>query len=308
MTLHPQAVAAMTEWSHQPSVADPGFGQADIDAVRSEGRAAAAAEHRAPVERVEDVDADGVPCRLYVPLGAPGTAQRAVVFLHGGGFVFGDLDTHDAQARRVANRTGSAVLAVGYRRPPEHRFPAAPDDVDTALGWLVAHAPVLGLDAGRLVALGDSAGGNLALVAALRNPGVLAACVLVYPFVDATMSCPSYAALDGGLTRDEAEWYWQQYARGPGDLADADLTPFASDWLDCLPATLVQVAEHDVLADEDVELGRRIAAAGVRARVTTYPGMVHGFWRHPRLFDAADEALAEVASFLEAYVGPGLED
>lgn len=296
MTLHPQAVAALELWSVGPSVGDPGFGRADIDAARTEQRELAALEPREDVDRVEDVDADGVPCRLYVPLGA----RRVLVYLHGGGFVLGDLDTHDAQARRLANRTGSAVLAVDYRRPPEHRFPAAPDDVDTALRWLTAHADALGFDAGRPVAVGDSAGGNLALVAALRNPGVLAACVLVYPFVDAAMTGASYAATDGGLTRDEATWYWQQY--GPDDLDDPDLAPYLSDRLGTLPASMVLVADHDVLADEDVELARRMDEAGATVEVATYPGLIHGFWRHPELFDAAEESLADIAGFLDRHV------
>src|SRR5690606_18837715 len=108
---------------------------AGIDALRRAAREAAATEEREPVRSVEDLDADGVRCRLYRPAGVepPGV----LVYLHGGGFVFGDLETHDGQARRLANRTGLAVLAVDYRRPPEHRFPAAVLDVDAALAWLL---------------------------------------------------------------------------------------------------------------------------------------------------------------------------
>ena len=296
MTLHPQAVAALELWSVGPSVSDPGFGQADIDAARHEQRDLAALEPREDVDRVEDVDADGVACRLYRPAGA----RRVLLFLHGGGFVFGDLDTHDGQVRRLANRTGSAVLAVDYRRPPEHRFPAAPDDVDTALRWLVAHADRWDLDPARVVAVGDSAGGNLALVAALRNPAVLGACVLVYPFVDAAMTGASYAAMDGGLTRDEAAWYWQQY--GPADLDDPDLAPYVSERLGTVPPSLVLVADHDVLADEDVELARRMTEAGATVEVLTYSGLIHGFWRHPEMFDAAEESLVEIAGFLDRHV------
>jgi acetyl esterase len=298
VTLHPQAVAALKLWGEGPSVTDPGFGPDGIAAMRRDALAEAALEEKEPVDRVEDVDADGVRCRLYVPAGA----QRTVLFLHGGGFVFGDVDTHDGQARRIANRTGSAVLAVDYRRPPEHRFPAAPDDVDTALRWLVAHAARLGLDPARVVALGDSAGGNLALVAALRNPVVLAATVLVYPFVDATASLPSYARTDGGLSRAEGEWFFRQYARDGRDLLDADLTPIRSEAFGTLPPTYVQVAEHDVLADEDVELARRIADAGGTVETTVYDGMIHGFWRHPEMFDAAEVALADAARFLDRHV------
>ena len=298
MTLHPQSVAALELWAQGPSVTDPGFGADGIAAMRRDALAAAAAEEKEPVDRIVDVDADGVRCRLYVPAGA----RRSVLFLHGGGFVFGDVDTHDGQARRIANRTGSAVLAVDYRRPPEHRFPAAPDDVDTALRWLLKEVPGLGLDPSRVVALGDSAGGNLALVAALRNPGVLAAAVLVYPFVDATASMPSYARTDGGLTRAEGEWFLRQYIRDERDLVDPDLTPVLATSFAGLPPTYVQVAEHDVLADEDLELARRVADAGVTVETTVYDGMVHGFWRNPQLFDAAEVALADAAAFLDRHV------
>lgn len=298
MTLHPQSVAALELWAVGPQITDPGFGPEQIAAKRAEAREAAAAETKEPVDRIEDVDADGVPCRLYLPSGA----QRMLMFLHGGGFVFGDLDTHDGQSRRLANRTSSAVLTVDYRRPPEHPFPAAPDDVDTALRWLQAHAAELGVDPGKLVACGDSAGGNLALVVALRNPGALAACLLVYPFVDPDLGSASYAATDGGLTRDEAAWYWRQYARGPEDLHDPDFAPYLSDRLGTLPPTLVQIAEHDTLADEDLELVRRISAADGRVEHETYAGMIHGFWRHPDLFDASEEALSRIAGFLERTV------
>ncbi|HEX5769344.1 MAG TPA: alpha/beta hydrolase [Nocardioidaceae bacterium] len=292
MVLHPQAVAALDQWAQGPRPTDPGF---DVDEQRRLARQQAATEPREEVGHVEDVDAAGVPCRLYLPARASG---GAILFLHGGGFVFGDLDTHDAQARRMANLTGLAVLAVDYRRPPEHRFPAAPADVDAALAWLVGAAPALGLDVSRLVALGDSAGGNLALVAALRNPNVFAATVLVYPFIDPRQRYDSYRREAGGLGADEAAWYWQQYARSADDYADPDLAPIDSEALHTLPPTLVVAAEHDPLVDEDVDLARRLEAAGVPTTLSTYPGMIHGFWRRPEQFDAAEESLAEIADFL----------
>jgi acetyl esterase len=322
MTLHPQAVAALREWSAGPQVTDPGFGAADIDAKRQDARADAAREAREPVERVEDVDADGVPCRLYVPTATRDTTGPArtqvtgpvispvispgvLVFLHGGGFVFGDLDTHDAQSRRLANRTGLAVLTVDYRRPPEHRFPAAPDDVDTALAWLAREGDDHGLDTSRVAAIGDSAGGNLALVATLRRPGRFVATVLVYPFLDPATDQPSYDSPDGGLTRGEAQWYWQHYAGSPTDLDHQDLAPLLSPparFARVQEPVLVQAAEHDVLVDEDLLLARRLSDAGVDVRLTTYAGMIHGFWRHPEAFDAAEESLAEAAAFLREHV------
>ena len=307
--LHPQARAALAEWAQQPSIA--GAGSEEIAARRRQHRAAAEGEPREDVAHAQDVDADGVPSRLYLPEAsswAPdSTSQRptsrgCIVFLHGGGFVFGDLDTHDAQSRRLANRTGMAVLAVAYRRPPEHRFPAAPDDVDTALAWLMANGSGLGIDVTRVVALGDSAGGNLAVVAALRNPNAFAAAVLVYPFLDPRRGFASYAEDSAGLTAEEAAWYWQQYAGAPEDLDDPDLAPLRSDRFDTLPPTLVVAAEHDVLVDEDEELARRIGEAGGDVELSTYSGMVHGFWRRPELFDAAEASLAEIAAFLDRAV------
>jgi acetyl esterase len=298
VVLHPQAEAALAQWAQGPRVTDPGY---DIDEQRRLARQEAAAEPREEVGHVVDVDADGVPCRLYLPADPtspnPG-AGGAIVFLHGGGFVFGDLDTHDAQSRRMANRTGLALFAVDYRRPPEHRFPAAPDDVDTAVAWLVVNGPTMGIDISRLVALGDSAGGNLAMVAALRNPNLFAATVLVYPFLDPRQRFESYHREAGGLGAEEAAWYWQQYATAPEDLDHPDLAPLESEALGTLPPTLVVAAEHDPLVDENLELARRLQAAGVDVVLTTYPGMIHGFWRNPAQFDAAKESLAEIAAFL----------
>lgn len=294
MVLHPQAEAAMRQWAEGPRVTDPEF---DLVEQRRLEREEAAREPREDVGHVEEVDAAGVPCRLYLPA-SPEPGGGAIVFLHGGGFVFGDLDTHDAQSRRLANRTGLAVLTVGYRRPPEHPFPAAVEDADAALHWLVGAAPATGIDVSRLVALGDSAGGNLALVAALRNPNLFAATVLVYPFLDPELRFDSYRREAGGLGADEAAWYWQQYAASPDDLSHPDLAPLGSEALHTLPPSLVVAAEHDPLVDEDRELVRRMETAGVPTRLSTYPGMVHGFWRHPEQFDAAEESLAEIADFL----------
>ena len=305
MTLHPQAVRALELWAQGPQVTDPGFGPAGIDALRRAAREAAATEEREPVRSVEDLDADGVRCRLYRPAGVGPPSDEppsALVYLHGGGFVFGDLDTHDGQARRLANRTGRAVLAVDYRRPPEHPFPAAVEDADAALAWLLRNGRGLGLDVTRPVVVGDSAGANLALGLVLRHPDRVAATVLVYPFLDPDLAAPSYDREDGGgLSRAEARWYWQQYVGSPDDLAHPDLAPLRSDRTRLgriAGPVLVQAAEHDPLVDENRLLVDRLRDSGVDVRLSTYPGMVHGFWRHPQLFDAAEQALAEIAGFL----------
>jgi acetyl esterase len=256
------------------------------------------------VVSVEELTANGVPCRLYRPSDAP--VHGVLVYLHGGGFVFGDLDTHDAQSRRLANRTGLAVLAVHYRRPPEHAFPAATDDAEVVLRWARGDGERHGLDGTRVALVGDSAGANLALGATVRSPDEVAATVLVYPFLDPDLGAPSYDREDGGgLSQVEAQWYWQQYAATPDDLADPRLAPLrhsARSLARIQEPVLVQAAEHDPLVDENAELVRRLRDARVDVTLTTYPGMVHGFWRFPHLFDAAEEALEEIAAFLRRTV------
>ena len=269
----------------------------DVDAARAEARAEAAREPREDVAEVRDVDADGVPCRLYRPADA---APGVVVHLHGGGFVFHDVDVHDASARRLANRSGIAVLSVDYRRPPEYPFPAAPDDVSTVVEWLAQEGGALGLD-GPAYAHGDSAGGNLALVAALRHPGVFAAVALVYPFLDPGAGFDSYRTAVDGFDPREAAWYWEQYAATDADLTDPDLAPLLSDRLGTLPATLVVTAEHDPLRDEGEHLAALLAEAGVEVVATRYLGQLHGFWRHPDAFPAAEPLMRQVAAFLRQH-------
>ncbi|MCZ4497520.1 MAG: nlhH 7 [Marmoricola sp.] len=293
MALHPQARRAVAAAATDLPVTDPAF---DIAASRAAALAAVGDEPREDVASVVDVDADGVRARLYVPAGAEGV----IVHLHGGGFVFHDIDVHDAVARRLANRAGAAVLSVDYRRPPEHRFPAAPQDVDTAVAWLAREGAAYGLTGPRFVH-GDSAGGNLALVAALRNPGTFRAVVLTYPFLDPEAGFDSYRTASDGFPAEEAAWYWDQYAATPADLVDPDLAPLLSDRLGDLPPTLVITSEHDPLRDEGEELVRRLAELGVAVVGTRYLGQVHGFWRHTDAFDAAEPLTRQIAAFVQQH-------
>lgn len=290
--LFPEARRAVELAAAETPVWTEGY---DVPAARAQARAAAAAEPREAVAEVVDVDADGVPTRLYRPHDAePGL----VLHLHGGGFVFHDVDVHDPAARRLANRTRRAVLSVDYRRPPEHRFPAAPDDVSTVVAWLDREGPALGLD-GPTVVHGDSAGGNLALVAALRHPARFAGVVLVYPFLDPEAGFASYRTATDGFDPREAAWYWQQYAATPADLTHPDLAPLRSDRLATLPPTLLVTAEHDPLRDEGEHLAALLADAGVAVTATRYLGQVHGFWRHASVFPAAEQLLRQSASFVD---------
>jgi acetyl esterase len=294
VALHPQARAAVAAYDVDTKVTDPGF---DIEASRSAARELEAAAPREPVDEVVDLDAGGVRCRLHRPAGADGL----VVHLHGGGFVFHDIDVHDAAARRLANRAGMAVLSVDYRRAPEHRFPAARDDVDLVVDWLAREGTALGLDLPTYVH-GDSAGGNLALVAALRHPGRFSAVALLYPFLDPSAGFDSYRTAADGFDAAEAAWYWQQYA-DPAHLTDPDVSPLLSDRLGSLPPTLVATAEHDPLRDEGEELVRRLAEEGVTVVGARYLGQVHGFWRQAGLFDAAEPLTRQVAAFFRQHHG-----
>ena len=288
--MYPEVRAAV-EADDSPVLSAPGF---DIAAHREEVRRLNLREEREEVALVEDVDADGVRCRLYTPADAlPGL----VVHAHGGGFVLNDIDVHDGVCRRLANRARRRVLSVDYRRPPEAKFPAAPDDLDTVVGWLRRE----GLP-GPYAAHGDSAGANLALVAALRNPGFFRVVALVYPFLDPRSSFPSWElGPESGFDPAEATWYWEQYARTEADYDDPDLAPLRSDRLHTLPPTFVATAEADPLRDEGEELARRIAEVGVETVGIRCLGQTHGFWRHAG-FTASEPLLRQVAGWLDLHL------
>ena len=294
MALFPEARAAVEAALGEVPMWTDGY---DVAAAREANRAFALQEQPEDVAEVVDLDADGVGVRVFTPVGAdPGL----LVHLHGGGFVFHDLDVHDRPCRRLANRLGMAVLSVDYRLAPEHRFPSAPDDVDTVLAWLDHAGAELGRG-GPTYVHGDSAGGNLALVAALRHPGRFRAVVLHYPFLDPTAGFDSYA-LGAAAAFDprEAEWYWAQYAGSEADLTDPDLAPLLSDRLGTLPPMLVTTAEHDPLRDEGEHLAALIAEAGGDVTCTRYLGQIHGYWRHAA-FPASEQLIRQSCAFLRAH-------
>ncbi|WP_374456420.1 alpha/beta hydrolase [Nocardioides sp.] len=288
--MYPEVRAAVAA-DDGPALGAPGF---DLAAHREEVRLFNLRQPREHVASVEDVDADGVPCRLYTPADP---LEGLAVHAHGGGFVLNDVDVHDAVVRRFANRLRRPVLSVDYRRPPEAKFPAAPDDLDTVVGWLRREGPP-----GPYAAHGDSAGANLALVAALRNPGFFRVVALIYPFLDPRASFPSWSEGPGsGFDPSEASWYWEQYARSEADYDDPDLAPLLSDRLHTLPPTFVATAEHDPLRDEGEELARLLAEAGVVTVGIRCLGQVHGFWRHAQ-FTASEPLVRQVAGYLDQHL------
>lgn len=257
-----------------------------------------------PLHEVRDLDAGGVPCRLYRPSAEHGVPL--VIYLHGGGWVVGDLDTHDHVCRTIASKAGMAVLSVDYRLAPEHKFPAALDDAQAATIWAFENADVLGVDPARLAIAGDSAGGNLAAVVAQRGVVPLKYQVLIYPAVDMSMTLPSIEANAVGptLTKKMMQWFIDHYLRNEDDKRDVAASPIlASDEvLSTVPPALVITSEFDPLCDDGEEYGKRLAKNGVNASVVRFNGTLHGFFSMLSGVDDAVGAHDLVVSYLRRYV------
>jgi len=245
--------------------------------------------------------------RVYTPAG-PGP-HPGLVFYHGGGWVIGDLDTHDGLCRALANHAGCAVASVDYRLAPEHRYPAAAEDAYAALRWATDGAARLGIDPRRVAVGGDSAGGNLAAVACLmaRDRGAPAPLfqALIYPVTDADFDTVSYVENATGyvLTREAMRWFFGHYLPDPRQGREPYVSPLRAPSLAGLPPALVITAEYDPLRDEGEAYAARLRDAAVPVTVTRYPGMFHGFIRMTRFLDAARAALDEVAGSLRKALG-----
>jgi acetyl esterase len=263
---------------------------------------------------VRDLAAEGpagaIPLRLYRPHGAPAEGAPLLLYFHGGGWVIGDLDTHDGLCRDIAARAACLVLAVDYRLAPEHPAPAAAEDAIAALRWTLAHATTLGADPARLAVGGDSAGGNLAAVAALtaRDEGVkLRAQILIYPAVDlrAGMSLYPSQTTNAGvppLTRPVMDWFMDKYLpAGAGETLAADwrLSPILAPDKAGLAPALIIVAENDALHDEGLAYADALEAAGVPVERLDVPGMIHGFIGMTGEIGAAGAAIDWIAEKLE---------
>ncbi|WP_424215100.1 alpha/beta hydrolase [Streptomyces sp. BI20] len=249
--------------------------------------------------------------RIYRPDSGRATGPRpTVVFLHGGGFVLCDLDTHDTTARRLCLAADAVVVSVDYRRAPEHPAPAAALDAYAALRWAGEHAADLGGDPGALVVAGDSAGANLAVAAlllAVEHGGpAVALQALAYPALTADLDLPAHRenAVGYYLTTAHMAWFWEQYLGAEGDPADPLISPLraAPEALSALPPAHVVAAGCDPLRDDAVRWAERLRAGGVRAELDVRPGMFHGFLAVAGLLPAATEALAELGEAIAATV------
>jgi len=244
-----------------------------------------------------------IPARVYVPDGTG--PLPATLFFHGGGWVAGDLDTHDAVCRHLAKESDCVVLAVDYRLAPEHTYPAAIDDAYAATAWVAENADSLGVARDRLAVCGDSAGGNLAAATAIRardsGGPAIAFQGLIYPVTDDDFERESYVSNAQGyvLTRDSMKWFWELYVPNASDRKNPLAAPMKVESVEGLPPALVLTAEYDPLRDEGEAFGERLSAAGIPSRVTRYDGMIHGFIRYTKIVDRALEAVHEMAAALK---------
>jgi len=233
--------------------------------------------------------------RLYVPDSAPRPAP-AVVYFHGGGWVVCDLDTHDGLCARIAEGGQCRVISVDYRLAPEHRFPTAVEDACEAVAWVRENAERLGVDPSRIAVAGDSAGGNLSAVVALRMKDVLAWQVLLYPAVDATRSLPSHASMGERyfLSQQNIDWYLGHYLRDDTDLRHPDLSPLFAEDLAGAPPALVLTAGFDPLRDEGKAYADRLREAGVEVEYREHASLIHGFALMNDAIPAAARAIEEL--------------
>jgi acetyl esterase len=248
-----------------------------------------------------------IPLRLYRgATAASGEPVPALVYFHGGGWVIGDLDTHDSLCRHLANAARCVVVSVDYRLAPEDKFPAAVEDCYAATSWLAEAGGGLGIDSERIAVGGDSAGGNLAAVVCLiaRDRGTPKICyqVLLYPAVECAMTHSSHERFAEGflLTRSTMRWFYDHYLRRPGDVADWRASPLRADDLSGLPPALVLTAGNDVLGDEGQAYARRLQEHGVAVEFRHYPDQIHGFLTMGKIVRAAQPALDEIAAGLRA--------
>jgi len=265
----------------------------------------------AEVARVEDRATDGVPLRLYRPLGSAAEAVLpALVYFHGGGWVIGDLDTHDSLCRQLCNASGCAVVAVDYRMGPEHRFPAAVDDCVQATRWVRAQAATLKLDADRLAVGGDSAGGNLAAVVCLAlregKQTLPAFQLLIYPATDMRMVAPSHQSNGQGylLTRDTMDYFRGHYIPDAKRWSDWRASPLLAPNLAGLPPALVLTAGFDPLRDEGRQYADALSAAGCPAQYVCFERQIHGFISMGRVIDEANTAVELCGAVLRRALRP----
>jgi acetyl esterase len=305
MPLAPQIVALMAQTAAAGRPALSAGTPAEARALLAAGRATLGPGPDLP--RVEDLAietrSDRLSARLYVPGPDP---SGLILYLHGGGWALGTIAEFDAAARLLAQRSGLALVLPEYRLAPEHPFPSAVEDAVDCLDWVGERAGGLVGGQPALVIAGDSAGANLATVAAAERAGrvPLARQVLIYPVTDCDFDRPSYLdpANAGLITRRDMQWFFGHYAAGR-DLADPRISPLRRNDLAGMPPSHVATAEYDVLRDEGEAYAHRLAESGVLTTLTRHASLPHGFVRLFNLVPEADQAMTEIADALAGRAG-----
>ena len=305
MPLHPQ-VEPMIELLNQSMAGLPATDVMEISTVR-EVSLAPPPLNPTPVGRVEDRRIPGpageIPVRIYTPEGSG--PFPLVAFFHGGGFVLCSLETHDELCRAMCRDAGAVVVSVDYRLAPEAKYPAAADDCYAATVWCAAHAAQLRADPARLAVAGDSAGGNLAAVTALRARDLrgpqIRHQVLIYPVTQSECDTPSYRenAQGYGLTAEAMRWFWAHYLESPAQGREPYASPAHAGNFAGLPPATVITAQYDPLRDEGEDYAAQVRAAGVPVLLKRYDGMIHGFVSMADMLDDGRAAQLLVAEQLK---------
>lgn len=260
------------------------------------------------LKRVENRDIPGphgpIPVRIYWPDDAGSGPLPVLVHYHGSGFVLLGLDSHDNSCRELCAGAGCIVVAVNYRKAPEHKFPKPSDDCWAATNWVAENCAELGGDANRIAVCGDSAGGCLATVVAQRakiegGPNIVFQ-LLVYPVTDMTDETDSYSRFAEGysLTADMMRWFVETYLNSDAEKTDPTAAPIRAADLSGLPPALIITASHDPLLNDGIAYGEKLRAAGVPMTHSDYAGQIHGFWNFTARIDAAYEARDEACAAL----------
>jgi acetyl esterase len=300
------ALIKLSEWAGEASITEQVLPAVAREATRV--ASASATGPALPMARVEGMELAGpagtIPARFYVPRGEARRPRPLLVYFHGGGWVIGDLDTHDGLCRFLATNADVAVLSVDYRLAPEHPFPAPVEDAYAAFNWAAAQAQKLGVDASRIAVGGDSAGGNLAAAVSLlaRDGGGPrpAMQLLIYPVTNAVNDQPSRDLFATGfmLTKADMDWFDHHYLPAGTDLTDPRVSMLGADNVADLPPAYVTTAGFDPLRDEGEAYAERMREAGVRVALRRHPGLVHSFANMTAFSPTARAAMLEVAGAL----------
>jgi acetyl esterase/lipase len=283
-------------------------GRADVDKM-SEDCEAAPPEVAEAIDGTIPVPGAAIKFRRYRPLGVEGGKLPTLIYYHGGGWVIGNIETHDSTCRRLANKSRCQVISIDYRLAPEHPFPTPTDDSLAAFRHIRDNAARFGADATRLAVGGDSAGGNISAVVCqdCRQTGepMPAFQMLIYPATDARRQTGSHRQFGEGyfLTQDLMDWFWKAYAPAGTDLADLRLSPLLAKDLAGLPPAFVLTAGYDPLRDEGRAYAERLIDAGVKTTYINYPGTIHGFFSLTRFLQQGLKANDEAAAVLAAHFG-----